>query len=209
MTMTTTTAAAAAKDSTLVGDFKDTINYEAQRFQASNVEMKSPWDGFLPIKEQIKDESDTSYSVDDTVKTEIKLYDSSLGIMDSNIDHFTLVEKSEIKLEQDHSTLSRDIVIHMVDQGEVSVKLKIVPSIVKQEDIVMHMEGEGYVKLIIVLRRLNQEDIVLNMEEEGNVKLLIVWPSEKSFPTWTKIAKALESLPSSFTAFISAWDSYV
>ncbi|CAG2059844.1 unnamed protein product, partial [Timema podura] len=41
-------------DSTLVGDFKDTINYEAQRFQASDVEMKSTWDGFLPIKEQIK-----------------------------------------------------------------------------------------------------------------------------------------------------------
>nr|CAD7463959.1 unnamed protein product [Timema tahoe] len=42
------------EDYNLAGDFKDTINYEAQRFQTSDVEMKSPWDGFLPIKEQIK-----------------------------------------------------------------------------------------------------------------------------------------------------------
>ncbi|CAG2057518.1 unnamed protein product [Timema podura] len=83
------------EDPNLVGDFTDTINYEAQRFQISDVERKSPWDGFLPIKEQIKDETDTSNSVNEIVKTEQKLYDSSLGIMDSNIDHFTPVDKSE------------------------------------------------------------------------------------------------------------------
>nr|CAD7433102.1 unnamed protein product [Timema monikensis] len=42
-----------------------------------------------------EDESDTTNSVDEIVKTEIKLYDSSFGIMDSNIDHFTTVDKSE------------------------------------------------------------------------------------------------------------------
>nr|CAD7413050.1 unnamed protein product [Timema poppensis] len=57
--------------------------------------MKSPWDGFLPIKEQIKDESDTSNSFDEIVKDEIMLYDSSFGIMDSKLDHFTPVDKSE------------------------------------------------------------------------------------------------------------------
>nr|CAD7416308.1 unnamed protein product [Timema poppensis] len=41
------------------------------------------------------DESDTSNSVDEIVKTEIKLFDSSFGIMDSNIDYFTPVVKSE------------------------------------------------------------------------------------------------------------------
>nr|CAD7448382.1 unnamed protein product [Timema bartmani] len=83
------------EDPNLVGDFTDTINYEAQRFQTLDVERKSPWDGFLPIKEQIKDETDMSNSVNEIVKTEQKLYDSSLGIMDSNIDHFTPVDKSE------------------------------------------------------------------------------------------------------------------
>nr|CAD7399286.1 unnamed protein product [Timema poppensis] len=53
-----------------------------------------------------EDESDTSNSVDEIVKTEIMLYDSSFGIMDSKIDHFNPVDKSEIKLEQDQSTLS-------------------------------------------------------------------------------------------------------
>nr|CAD7463364.1 unnamed protein product [Timema tahoe] len=44
------------EDSNMVGDFKDTINYEAQSFLTSEVEMKSSWDGFLPIKEQIKED---------------------------------------------------------------------------------------------------------------------------------------------------------
>nr|CAD7419830.1 unnamed protein product [Timema poppensis] len=42
------------EDSSLVGDFKDTINYETHNFRTTDVEMKSPWDGFLPTKEQIK-----------------------------------------------------------------------------------------------------------------------------------------------------------
>nr|CAD7205235.1 unnamed protein product [Timema douglasi] len=44
-----------------------------------------------------EDESDTSNSVDEIVKTEIKLFDSSFVIMDSNIDHFTPVDKSEVR----------------------------------------------------------------------------------------------------------------
>nr|CAD7411280.1 unnamed protein product [Timema cristinae] len=40
-------------------------------------------------------ESDTVNFVDGIVKNEIKLYDSSFGIMDSNIDHFTPVDQSE------------------------------------------------------------------------------------------------------------------
>nr|CAD7401999.1 unnamed protein product [Timema cristinae] len=115
------------EDSNLAGDFKDTINYEAQSFQTSDVEMKSPWDGFLPIKEQIKDESDTSNFVDEIVKTEIKLYDSSFGIMDSNIDHFTPVDKSK-----------EDIVLHM--EEDINVKPRIVQRVLRHEDIVKHME---------------------------------------------------------------------
>nr|CAD7608572.1 unnamed protein product [Timema genevievae] len=42
-----------------------------------------------------EDKYDTSYSVDDIVKTEIKLYDSCIGIMDWNIEHFTPVDNSE------------------------------------------------------------------------------------------------------------------
>nr|CAD7206082.1 unnamed protein product [Timema douglasi] len=84
------------EDSNLVGVFKDTINDETHNFQTTDVKMKSLWDGFLIIKEQIKDESDTSNSVDEIVKTEFKLYDPSLGIMDSNIDHFTPVDKPEV-----------------------------------------------------------------------------------------------------------------
>nr|CAD7410769.1 unnamed protein product [Timema cristinae] len=108
-----------------------------------------------------EDESDTSNSVDDIVKTEIKQYDSSLRIMNSNIDHFTLVDKSE-----------EDIVVHMVGNG--NVKLKIVPRMLFYEDIVMHMEGDGIVKLKIVQRVLVQEDIVVHMVGDGNVKLKIV-----------------------------------
>nr|CAD7605594.1 unnamed protein product [Timema genevievae] len=164
------------EDSSLTGDLKDTINNEAQRFQTSDVEMKPLWDGFLPIKEQIKDESDTSNSVDEIVKNEIKLYDSFLGIMDSNIVHFTPGDKSEIKLEQDQSSLSRlrleDIVNHM--EGERDVKLKIVLKVLRLEDIALHMEEERNVKLKIVLKLLRLEETVLHMEEDGNVKLKIV-----------------------------------
>nr|CAD7417066.1 unnamed protein product [Timema cristinae] len=96
------------KDSNLVGDFNDTINNETHSFHIRDVEMKSPWDGFLPIKEQIKDESDTSNSVEEIVKTEIKLYDSSFGIMNSNKDHSTPVDKSED--ESDNSNSVEEIV---------------------------------------------------------------------------------------------------
>nr|CAD7399288.1 unnamed protein product [Timema poppensis] len=85
------------KDSNLAGDFKDTINYEAQSIQISDVERKALLDGFLPIKEEIKDESDTYNSVDEIVKTEIKLYDSSFGIMDSKIEHLNPLDKFEVK----------------------------------------------------------------------------------------------------------------
>nr|CAD7200157.1 unnamed protein product [Timema douglasi] len=108
-----------------------------------------------------EDESDTSNSVDEIVKTEFKLYDSSFGIMDSKIEHFTAVDKSE-----------EDILETMVEQ--VNVKLNIVLSLLWQEDIVLHMEVEGNVKLKIVLKMLRWEDIVEHMVEETNVKLKIV-----------------------------------
>nr|CAD7448461.1 unnamed protein product [Timema bartmani] len=85
--------------------------------------MKSSWDGFLPIKEQIKDETETSNSVREIVKTEIKLYDSSLGIMDSNIDHFAPVDISEIKLEQDRSTLSTSCYLILSVPGSCEMHL--------------------------------------------------------------------------------------
>nr|CAD7427601.1 unnamed protein product [Timema monikensis] len=45
-----------------------------------------------------EDDSETSNSIDEIVKTEIKLYDSSFGIIDSNINHFTPVDRSEAYL---------------------------------------------------------------------------------------------------------------
>nr|CAD7266167.1 unnamed protein product [Timema shepardi] len=83
------------EDSNKAEDFKDIINYEAQRFEILDVERKSLLDGFLPIKEEIKDESDTTNFVDEFVKTEIKLFDTSFGIMDSKIEHLTPVDRSE------------------------------------------------------------------------------------------------------------------
>nr|CAD7427602.1 unnamed protein product [Timema monikensis] len=97
--------------------------------------------GQLGIKTE--DESDTSNSVDEIVKNEIMLYDSSFETIDSKIDHFTQVDKSE-----------EDIVLHMVVEG--NVKLKIVLRILSHEDIAMHMEADG------------NEDILENMEEERN-----------------------------------------
>nr|CAD7267376.1 unnamed protein product [Timema shepardi] len=97
------------EDSNMAEDFKDIINYEAQRFEILDVERKSLLDGFLPIKEEIKDEPDTTNFVDEIVKTEMKLYDTSFGIMDSKIEHLTPVDKSEIKLEQNQFTLPSEI----------------------------------------------------------------------------------------------------
>nr|CAD7460223.1 unnamed protein product [Timema tahoe] len=107
-----------------------------------------------------EDETDTSNSVDEIVKTEIKLYDSSLGIMDSNIDHFSPMDNSE-----------EDIVMHM--EEEEDVKQKIVQTGLRQEEIVLNMEEED-VKLKIVIRGLRWVDNVMHMVEEGNVKLKIV-----------------------------------
>ncbi|CAG2059836.1 unnamed protein product [Timema podura] len=42
------------EESNSAGDINDTINYGAHCVHTSNVNMKSPWDDFLPIKEQIK-----------------------------------------------------------------------------------------------------------------------------------------------------------
>nr|CAD7204433.1 unnamed protein product [Timema douglasi] len=81
------------------------------------------------ISSAFHDESETSNSVDEFVKTEIKLNDSSFGIMDLNIDHFTPVDKSE-----------EDIVLNMV--GEGNVKLIIVQSLLCKEDFVLHMEED-------------------------------------------------------------------
>nr|CAD7448505.1 unnamed protein product [Timema bartmani] len=83
------------EDSILPGYFNDTINYEAQCSRKSDVEMKSLWDGFLPIKEQIKDEPDSSDYEEKIVTTEMKYYDSFPAVMDSSPDHFTLDAKSQ------------------------------------------------------------------------------------------------------------------
>nr|CAD7464501.1 unnamed protein product [Timema tahoe] len=56
-----------------------------------------------------RDETDTSNSVHEIVKTEINLCDSSLGIMYSNIDNIAPVNRSKIKLEQDQYTSSSKI----------------------------------------------------------------------------------------------------
>nr|CAD7572944.1 unnamed protein product [Timema californicum] len=104
----------------------------------------------------LQDESDTSNSVDEIVKTEIKLYDSSFGIMNSNIDHFTPVDKSE-----------EDIVLHMEEVGYV--KLNIALKGLRQEVIAILMEEEGNVNLIIVVNMLCEEDIVSHTEVEGNI----------------------------------------
>ncbi|CAG2060726.1 unnamed protein product [Timema podura] len=69
--------------------FNCTIKNESQHFQTSDVEMKSPWDGFLPIKEQIKDESNASDYVDEIVKTEMKFLDDSQEINDFTSYHYT------------------------------------------------------------------------------------------------------------------------
>nr|CAD7435191.1 unnamed protein product [Timema monikensis] len=80
--------------------------------------------GQLGIKTE--DESITSNSVDEIVKNEIILYDSSFGTIDSKIDHFTPVDKSEEK-------------IVLVMEEEENIKLKIVIRMLRQEDIVEHM----------------------------------------------------------------------
>nr|CAD7266185.1 unnamed protein product [Timema shepardi] len=65
-----------------------------------------------------EDESDTSNSVDEIVKTEFKLYDSSFGIMDSNIDHFTPVDESE---------LANALVVlsSTAEDGEIEVRISV------------------------------------------------------------------------------------
>nr|CAD7408062.1 unnamed protein product [Timema cristinae] len=115
------------KDSNMAGDFKDTINYEAQHFQTSNVNMKSSWVDFLPIGEHIKvNESDTPYNVDGVVKTEMNCYDSWEGIMKSTPDHFTLNNKYQIKLEQEQSALSREMLeSHQVVEARSDFNLNI------------------------------------------------------------------------------------
>nr|CAD7263693.1 unnamed protein product [Timema shepardi] len=129
-----------------------------------------------------EDESDTSNSVDEIGKTEIKLFDSSFGIMDSNIDHFTPVDKSE-----------EDTVMHM--EEEENVKLTIVLRDLKWEDIVLHMEGVDFVKLKIVLRWQWKVDIVLHMAEEERVivKLQIVTKKVRSMnSTITRVWAAID-----------------
>nr|CAD7401997.1 unnamed protein product [Timema cristinae] len=93
------------------------------------------------LEMKTEDDSETSNSIDEIVKTEIKLYDSSFGIIDSNINHFTPVDRSEIKLEQDQSILSK----------------------LRQEDIVLNIEIEDNVKSEIVPNGIRLKAIVLNM----------------------------------------------
>nr|CAD7429989.1 unnamed protein product [Timema monikensis] len=78
-------------DSNLPGYFND----EPECSQKSDLNNKSLWDGFLPIKEQVKDEPDSSDYEEKIVKTEMKFYDSSLGVKNSNLDHFNVDVKSQ------------------------------------------------------------------------------------------------------------------
>nr|CAD7579074.1 unnamed protein product [Timema californicum] len=57
--------------------------------------MKSLWDGFLSIKEQVKDESDPSDYKEKIVKAEMKHYHYSPEVTDSKPDNFTLDIKSQ------------------------------------------------------------------------------------------------------------------
>nr|CAD7573533.1 unnamed protein product [Timema californicum] len=123
------------------------------------------FDMFRISEIKTEDESDTSNSVDEIVETEFKLYDSSFGIMDSKIEHFTAVDKSE-----------EYIVLDMVDVGDV--KLKIVQSLLWQEDIVEHMEVERNVKLKIVLKLLRlkgREGLRATQSQfyQGEIKLFL------------------------------------
>nr|CAD7615331.1 unnamed protein product [Timema genevievae] len=57
--------------------------------------MKSLYDGFLPIKEQVKNESDSSDYENTMVKNEMKYENSSLGIMEVTRDQFIPEIKSQ------------------------------------------------------------------------------------------------------------------
>nr|CAD7411015.1 unnamed protein product [Timema cristinae] len=58
--------------------------------------MKSPLNGFLPIKEEIKDESNASDYVEEIVNTEMKSYDSSQEMIGSTSYHCMLDNKAKI-----------------------------------------------------------------------------------------------------------------
>ncbi|CAG2063274.1 unnamed protein product [Timema podura] len=66
--------------------------------------MKSLYDGFLPIKEQVKNESDSSDYEDTMVKNEMKYDNSSLGIMEITRDQFIPEIKSQVFMHNQHCT---------------------------------------------------------------------------------------------------------
>ncbi|CAG2060441.1 unnamed protein product [Timema podura] len=112
------------EDSNFAGDYKDTINYEAQRFQTSDVEMKFPWDGFLPIREQIKEDIVMHMVEEEDVKQKIV----QTGLRQEEI--VLNMEEEDVKLKIVIRGLRRvDNVMHMVEEG--NVKLKIVSRLVR------------------------------------------------------------------------------
>nr|CAD7593449.1 unnamed protein product [Timema genevievae] len=118
------------EESNSAGDINDTINYGAHCVHTSNVNMKSPWDDFLPIKEQIKDESDASNYEDEIVKTEM-IYNAYPGKMESASYHYTQENKFQ-----------EDIALHMEEVG--NVKPRIVLNMLRKEDIVWPMEEDEF-----------------------------------------------------------------
>nr|CAD7392257.1 unnamed protein product [Timema cristinae] len=68
------------------------------------MKIKSMWDGFLPIKEQIKDEFNTSDYEDEIMNTKMKFYDSSLKRNESNQYYYTPENNSQIKLDEQSSS---------------------------------------------------------------------------------------------------------
>nr|CAD7578311.1 unnamed protein product [Timema californicum] len=117
-----------------------------------------------------EDESDTSNSFEEIVKDEGMLYDSSFGIMDSKLDHFTPVDKSEVFSNRDESDTSHsfdeivkdEIMLYDSSFGIMDSNIDhFTPVDKSEEEIVSYMEEpEGNVKLRIVLRMLRQVDIV-------------------------------------------------
>nr|CAD7603609.1 unnamed protein product [Timema genevievae] len=143
-------------DSNLPGYFNDTINYEPEYSQKSDLQMKSPWDGFLPIKEQVKDESDSLDYEEKAVNTEMKFYDSSLGVMDSRPDHFIVDVKSQdepdspdyedkiVKTEMKDYDSSPGVMESSPNHSNLDVKFQVGPDSPDYEDKIVKTEMKDY-----------------------------------------------------------------
>nr|CAD7460918.1 unnamed protein product [Timema tahoe] len=184
------------EDSILPGYFNDTINYEAQCSRKSDVEMKSLWDGFLPIKEQIKDEPDSSDYEEKIVTTEMKYYDSFPGVMDSSPDHFTLDAKSQGRAPAGRLNISSRKESPCDMQHELSDRMA---HNTRENLVVMESSGEEDLLLLTVARRrkkrrhcrLNNNETFAALEAWNNesVYSITVWYAEHAPPALKGIGK--------------------